>query len=352
MFKATDKITINDVAKASGVSKGTVDRVLHNRGEVSRKTREKVLKVVDELGFKPNIYASMLASQKDRVIQCVIPEYQGGDFWSITAKGIDEASEMVSHYGIKVSKLLYDQYDSEAFQTVCDGILADPPAGVLIAPIFRAKTIKFVKELAVRQIPYIILDSKLEDDNYLAYFGMPMYQSGYLCADLLTNGTVPEKIYIVRIRRDKKGLSDPTVSRRTGFLDYIGEHCPETEIVNLVIDPNSTESIDRVMDEALLNDPSCKHIVMFNSRVHLVADYLRRRGLKDCRVVGFDFLEKNLQALRSDHVQLLIAQHTDMHTVSAVRAMSDYLIFGKTPSRRDNYTQMDILNKLNCDYYL
>lgn len=82
----TDMITINDVAKAAGVSKGTVDRVLHNRGEVSSKSREKVLRVIEELGYKPNVYASMLASQKKRTICCVIPEYVEGDFWSLTAK--------------------------------------------------------------------------------------------------------------------------------------------------------------------------------------------------------------------------------------------------------------------------
>ena len=49
--------TINDVAEASGVTIGTVDRVLHERGEVSEKTREKVLRAVRELGYKPNVYA-------------------------------------------------------------------------------------------------------------------------------------------------------------------------------------------------------------------------------------------------------------------------------------------------------
>ena len=57
-MKDAEKVTINDVARAAGVSKGTVDRVLHNRGEVSAKSREKVLKVIEELGFKPNLYAS------------------------------------------------------------------------------------------------------------------------------------------------------------------------------------------------------------------------------------------------------------------------------------------------------
>ena len=55
MSELKGKITINDVAEAAGVSKGTVDRVLHNRGEVSEKSRQKVLKVVEELGFSPNL---------------------------------------------------------------------------------------------------------------------------------------------------------------------------------------------------------------------------------------------------------------------------------------------------------
>ena len=54
MNGAANNVTINDVAKAAGVSKGTVDRVIHNRGEVSEKSRKKVLKVIEELGYKPN----------------------------------------------------------------------------------------------------------------------------------------------------------------------------------------------------------------------------------------------------------------------------------------------------------
>ena len=65
MVSDANMVTINDVAKAAGVSKGTVDRVLHNRGEVSKKSKEKVLRVIEELGYKPNLYASMLASEEN-----------------------------------------------------------------------------------------------------------------------------------------------------------------------------------------------------------------------------------------------------------------------------------------------
>ena len=353
MNKECNKVTINDVARVAGVSKGTVDRVLHNRGEVSVKSKEKVLKVIEELGFKPNLHASLLASRKERVILCVIPEYFTGEFWSLTDKGIKEAAELVARYGIEVRPVKYDQYDLESFQNVCNEILADPPAGVLIAPMFRTETNKFTQQLSMLGVPYIYVDSKLEDDSYLAYFGMPMYQSGYLCADILTNGRqVPEKVYIIRIARDKKGLSDPTVVRRTGFVDYIGEHYPDTSVENVFIDPKDTEAMDRTLDSVFSNVDGDKFIVMFNSRVHLVADYIRRRGMKDCRVVGFDVLDRNLAFLRSGQVQVLIAQHTDTQTVAAVNAMVDYLLLGKHPLKRDNYTQMDILNIYNCDYYM
>ena len=179
-----------------------------------------------------------------------------------------------------------------------------------------------------------------------------MYQSGYLCADLLTNGAQVNKVYIVRIIRDKKGLSDPTVARRMGFLDYMSEHYPDTEIENIFINPRRPEEIARLMDELMAADQEEKHIVMFNSRVHLVADYIRNKGIKDCRVVGFDAIGKNIEALKNESVQVLIAQHMDQHTVAAVNTLVDYLILGKSPSKKDNYTQMDIVNRYNCDYYL
>ena len=46
-----NKVTINDIARLTGLSKGTVDRVLHKRGEVSKKSYEKVMKVIEELGY-------------------------------------------------------------------------------------------------------------------------------------------------------------------------------------------------------------------------------------------------------------------------------------------------------------
>lgn len=72
------KVTIKDVAKAAGVTNGTVDRVLHNRGEVAHETKAKVMSVVERLGYKPNVYASMLARNKAHSIAVLMPSFSKG----------------------------------------------------------------------------------------------------------------------------------------------------------------------------------------------------------------------------------------------------------------------------------
>lgn len=348
-----NRITINDVAQAAGVSKGTVDRVLHNRSEVSGKSREKVLKVIEELGYRPNLYASILASRKLQTIICVIPEFAPGEFWELTERGIVSGQEKSSAFGVNVRTVQYDQYDVESFRAACEKTLGQNPSGVILAPMFKAETLRFVGELRNRGICYMYIDSRLDDDGYLGYFGMPMYQSGYLCADILSLGRPLHKVYAVRIARDKKGLSDPTASRRAGFMDYMAENYPGCTVENVFIDPKDVHDIHERLDELFASDSNPeKHIVMFNSRIHLVADYLREKDIRTCRVVGFDVLEKNVAALRDGYVQMLIAQHSDHQVESAIAAMADWLLIGKPLQRRDNFTQMDILNRYNCDYYL
>ena len=56
--------TLKDVAEASGLTVGTVSRVLNNRGYISPKTREKVYQVMKELNYQPNETARTLAKQK------------------------------------------------------------------------------------------------------------------------------------------------------------------------------------------------------------------------------------------------------------------------------------------------
>ena len=68
--------TLKDVAKASGLTVGTVSRVLNNRGYISDKTREKVYQVMKELNYQPNEMARSLSKQKNNTIGIILPQIE------------------------------------------------------------------------------------------------------------------------------------------------------------------------------------------------------------------------------------------------------------------------------------
>ena len=344
-----EKITIADIARRSGLSKGTVDRVLHNRGEVSKKSYDKVMKVIGELGYEPNLYASMLATGRSFTIAVLLPDPSHGEYWEIALRGIDRAQAALHVPGIETVHVGYDQYDAASFAAACSRVLAMRPDGVVLAPMYRQESLAFAAALAAEGIPYVYVDSKLEDDNYLAYFGMPMHKSGYLCADLLCQGREIPSLLIIRIRRMQEDRYDPNVHRRAGFLDYMLEHCPDCSIHYLFIDPTRPEEIGSLLEDFHARHPDVRNLVMFNSRIYLIVPFLEKSGLEGLRVIGFDNLDANLEALGRGSVTMLIAQHPDQQVSSAVETLAGFIAFRKAPDKRDNHIHMDILTRYNAD---
>ena len=79
----TKRIRIQDIADRANVSTGTVDRVLHNREEVSEKTRKKIMEIIEELNYRPNLLAQRLASDKIYKLAILIPKYSKKDRKSV-----------------------------------------------------------------------------------------------------------------------------------------------------------------------------------------------------------------------------------------------------------------------------
>lgn len=66
-------LTLEDIAKKAGVSRSTVSRVVNGQPYVRKSVRERVLKVIQETGYHPNVAARTLASQRSWMIGLVLP---------------------------------------------------------------------------------------------------------------------------------------------------------------------------------------------------------------------------------------------------------------------------------------
>ena len=135
-FMANNRITIKDIAQKAGVSKGTVDRVLHNRGEVSKESRERIEAVLKEMNYEPNVYASALANNKEFLVIVVIPECVKGDYWSKIENGIIKFSQEMIHFNASVRIFHFDQIDPDSCRKVFDELKTETFDGIIFPPVF------------------------------------------------------------------------------------------------------------------------------------------------------------------------------------------------------------------------
>ena len=84
---------IYDVAKKAGVSVATVSRVINNEKYVAPKTRERVLKALNETGFIPNANASSLTKKRTNILAVVIPDLTNPFFTEIIRGIEDQAAQ-------------------------------------------------------------------------------------------------------------------------------------------------------------------------------------------------------------------------------------------------------------------
>lgn len=83
--------TLKDIAKAAGVSHATVSRVVNNGPKVGPAMRDKIQKLIKEMGYRPNANARALVTQKSTTIGVVIPNV-ADPFFATLANGIDKIS--------------------------------------------------------------------------------------------------------------------------------------------------------------------------------------------------------------------------------------------------------------------
>ena len=92
--------TIKDIADLAGVSRGTVDRVLNNRGAVNPKTAEKIMEIVQALNYRPNRAGLALAAQKKKYKIGVILFSEHNPFFDEVMTGVQNKSEELQDYGL------------------------------------------------------------------------------------------------------------------------------------------------------------------------------------------------------------------------------------------------------------
>ncbi len=85
------KVTIYDVAEKAGVSIATVSKVINNTGNMRESTRQKVMRVMEELNYYPSVMASALTGKKTQTLGLLVPDISN-PFFSEMARTIEDSA--------------------------------------------------------------------------------------------------------------------------------------------------------------------------------------------------------------------------------------------------------------------
>jgi len=345
------KIRIKDIAEIAQVSIGTVDRVIHNRGEVSQTTRERIQKLLEEHDYKPDIIASSLALNRQINLAVVMPDLVNEHaYWKLPQKGIQQAVEELSHYNFSINTFRFGQFNSEDFVRCIKYFPFDQVDGVLFAPVFQEESLAFLRRCEKEKVPVVLFNSLLDDPSVKSFVGQDAYPTGYVAAKLINYGMEPRQDVAIINMSARKDHYAHISSREKGFRSYFEEHSERLNHL-LTIDLNGVD--DQKFKEKL--DETCSNysiagLFVTNSRVYKVAKFLADRGSMNVRLVGYDLLPESIEYLKRDYIDFLISQKPEEQSLKGLYSLFNLVAFSREPEERQ-WLPIDIITRENLRYY-
>ncbi|RUA06981.1 MAG: transcriptional regulator [Flavobacteriia bacterium] len=346
-------IKIKDIAEKACVSTGTVDRVLHNRGDVSEETRKKVLKIIDELGYKTNIIAKSLALKKKIVFSALIPaEDKYSSYWKKPLQGIKNAEEEFSKYGVQINTFLFDLTDKRSFIKQSALLLEASPDAVVIAPVFKKECLGFTAELKKKNIPFVFLDTDLETETEkIGYIGHNSYQSGKVAAKLIeTRIGNDDNILLVNLSANPDNQNHLS-QRSNGFRDFFIDKNRKGMLMEIDINNLNPDSVNEKLSHVFNSISNIKAIFVTSSKSHIIAKYLFERDLyQKIILAGYDLTDQNIEYLNNNTIDYIISQKPEAQGFKSIQVLFQAVVLKETP-KKDTFMPIDIVIKENLMYY-
>ena len=345
-------VRIKDIALKAKVSTGTVDRVLHNRGKVSEKVRVRVLKIINDMNYQPNLMARALGLNKVHNIAALIPDSNYDPYWFAPKVGIEKAEKDLKQYGIHVKQFLFNPYDADSFIKQAEEVTAAAPDGILLSPIFYREVLPFFEKWKEAGVPFVLFNTQIADFDPLSYIGQDSYQSGVLAGKLIHFGQPePSSVLIAHIDEDISN-SAHLLKKEQGFKNYFTQNAPGLyNILKAELKRADAAAFKGKLDEVIESTPDLSSIFVTTSKAFEIAKYLEQRVIKHVKIIGYDLLPQNLYYLNKGVISFLINQNPKGQGYWGIHQLTDYLVFKKeVPGLK--YLPLDIVTKENVNYYL
>lgn len=272
--------TIRDVASKANVSIATVSRVVNSNRPVLPDVRDRVLKAIQELGYRPNYLARGLRQHNTCMLGLIIPD-NSNPFYAEVARAIEDAGFAAGYSVI----LCNSDLSEEKQQAYVDVLLSHKVDGMILIDLKGAES-KALERILAENIPAVLANIETPVPNVDQVI-VDHHQGGYLVGQYLSD---------LNHRRIGCITLPPPDSyqsyRIVGFRQALSEVGIESTTEDFAIGNGRYENGYEAMQELLQRRPDLTAVFVFNDLMALGAmNALHAQGIRvpeDISIIGYD----------------------------------------------------------------
>ena len=339
-------VTIRQIAAAAGVSRGTVDRVLHNRPGVKPEIAEHVRKIADDLGFLPNRAGKILAARKQPIkIGCFLPGV-GNLFFDDVVKGYRKAEAELADFGVSLVVKSVRGYDAQTHIDSIGELVAQGCSALCLSTLDIPRIRDTVNGLIDSGIPVVAVNTDLSHTRRLCYVGCDYLQAGRTAAGLLSLMPPREtlNLLIVTGSLNMKGHNE----RIRGFSTTLRKKGVAYRLVDVFESLDNDDYAYEMALKTLKEHPEINCVYIVAAGVAGVCRAIVELGRqKKLTVLSYDEIEPTRQLIRDGVIDFTIGQEPAEQGYRAIQILFDYFMSDRRLAPKNHITETVIKIKEN-----
>jgi len=338
-------VTMKQIADAAGVSRGTVDRVLHSRGHVKPELEERICRLAKEMGYQPNMLGRALVMSSRSPKIGVICQFSETPFMNLVLAGIEQAQTELRARGTEVLLETIDSYDVGRVLAAVDRMIEAGIAGLALTPGNAPEIIGRIQELTAAGIPVITFNTDAPASSRMCYVGLDNVRAGEACAGLMSTCLRSGGLLLPITGYDDHQAHS---QRMSSFLSTARREFPGLQLLPCERCFDIDSIAEKAVLKALKSYPELKGIYISGNGQAGVCRALRTAGkTRDICVICYDLTEANINELRRGGIDFLIDQDAHAQGYLPATMLYDYLIMGTEPASEFCHTEIKIKTKYN-----
>lgn len=337
-------VTIKQIAKIAEVSRGTVDKVLHNRPGVSDVVRDRVMQVINELHYKPNQLAKSLShSAIKRTLGIVVITPDGSCFSQQIKNGIEAVENEIRDFGFEIRLHEMHEFDAGQQAKIIHRLIDDKIDGIAVMALQSDSITEAVKRANKHSIPVVSFVSDFEGCERLCFVGQDLPKGARIAAELLAKA-VGKRGGIVILHSPQN--MNAHVQRVESFKQVLSRNYPDVAVIEC-LETRDLDEVSYMQTKKVLLNEKLKGIYLTGAGISGVVKALLESKRKDISLVCFDLTPVSLDFLQRGIIDFIVEQDAFEEGYLSVKVLAEHLLDKTLPVKDKIFTNCSICIKEN-----